>query len=66
MNLGIIRLKTETEDILRSKTKNCETLINQAHRKPQETLELRLNNQGKLSHLKHPFNLDLTLNGWLA
>ena len=41
MNLNMIRPKNETEDLLPSKTKNCETLIEQTHTKPQETLELQ-------------------------
>ena len=38
----MIRPKIETEDILVSITKNCETLIKQTHRKPQETLEFKM------------------------
>ena len=34
--------KNETEDLLLHFTKNCETHIEQTHRKPQETLELKL------------------------
>ena len=33
MNLNLIRAKIETEDLLPSKTKNCEKLIEQTHRK---------------------------------
>ena len=39
MNLNMIRPKTQTEDLLLSITKNCETLIEQTHRKAEETLE---------------------------
>ena len=42
MNLNMIRLKTETEDILLSMTKNCEMLIEQTHRKTEETLEFKM------------------------
>ena len=39
----MIRPKNETEDLLLSITKNCETLIEQTHRKAEETLELKMN-----------------------
>ena len=42
MNLNVIRPKKETEDLLLSITKNCETFIQQTHTKPQETLEFKL------------------------
>ena len=38
----MIRLEDETEDLLLSITKNCETLIKQTHTRPHETLELKL------------------------
>ena len=43
MNLNMIRPKNETEDLLLSITKNCETLIEQTHRKAEQTLEFKLN-----------------------
>ena len=39
MNLNMIRPKNEKEDLLLSLAKNCETLIEQTHRKLEETLE---------------------------
>ena len=42
MNLNMNRPKNETEDFLRSITKNCETPTKQTHRKPEETLEIKL------------------------
>ena len=42
MNLNMIRPKNETEDFLFSITKNCETLIKQTHRKPEETSGYKL------------------------
>ena len=42
MNLNMIRPKNETEDLLFSITKNCETLIDQTHRKAEETLEIKV------------------------
>ena len=38
----MIKPKNETEDFLLSITKNCETLIKQTHRKPEETLEFKM------------------------
>ena len=38
----MIRPKNETEDLLFSITKNCETLIDQTHRKAEETLEFKV------------------------
>ena len=38
----MIRAKNETEGLLISITKNCETLIEQTHRKPEETLEFKM------------------------
>ena len=37
----MIRPKDETEDLLLSITKNCETLCEQTHRKVEETLEIK-------------------------
>ena len=39
MNLNMIRPKNETEYLLLSITKNCETIIYQIHTGPEETLE---------------------------
>ena len=38
----MIRPKNQTEDLLLSITKNCETLIEQTHRKAEETLEFKM------------------------
>ena len=38
----MIRPKNETEDLLLSINNNCETLIEQTHWKPEETLELKM------------------------
>ena len=38
----MIQPKNETEDLLLSKTKNWETLIEQTHRKAEQTLEIKL------------------------
>ena len=42
MNLNMIRPKNETEDLLLSISKNCETLIEQTHRKAEKTLEVKM------------------------
>ena len=42
MNLNMIRLKNETEDLLFSITKNCETVNEQTHRKAEESLEFKM------------------------
>ena len=42
MNLDLLRPKNETEDILLSKSKNCETLFERTHTKPQQKLEFQL------------------------
>ena len=38
----MIRVENETEGFLLSKTKNCETLIQQTHRKTEETLKFKI------------------------
>ena len=40
--LKMIRPKNETEGLVLSITKNCETLIEQTHRKAEETLEFKM------------------------
>ena len=43
MNLNMITPKNETEALLTSTTRNCQTLIEQTHRKAEETLEFKMN-----------------------
>ena len=52
MNLNMIRPKNQTEDLLLSITKNCETLIEQTHRKPEETLEFKMIKPKETFHFK--------------
>ena len=52
MNLNMIRPKNETEDLLLSITKNCETLIDQTHRKAEETLEFKMIRSKQTFHFK--------------
>ena len=53
----MIRPKNETEDLLLSITKNCETLIEQTHRKSEETLEFKLNTSRETSHFSQPIQI---------
>ena len=54
MNLKMIRPKNETEDLLLSITKNCKTLIEQTHRKPEETVEFKMIKPRQTFHFKPP------------
>ena len=53
-NLNMITPKNETKDLLLSITKNCETLINQTHRKPEETLEFKMSKPREIFHFTPP------------
>ena len=57
MNLNMIRPKNETEDLLLSITKNCETLIEQTHRKAEETLEFKMIKPRETFHFKPPIQV---------
>ena len=57
MNLNMIRPKNETEDLLLSFTKNCETLIEQTHRKAEETLEFKMTKPRETFHFKPPIQV---------
>ena len=57
MNFKMIRPKNETEDLLLLITKNCETLIKQAHRKPEETLELKMTKPRETFHFNPPIQI---------
>ena len=50
MNLNMIRPKNETEDLLLSITKNCETLIDRTLRKAEETLEFKMTKPTEIFH----------------
>ena len=58
MNLNMIRLENETEDLLLSFTKICETLIKQTHTQPQETLEVKLTNPRQTFSFKLPIQIE--------
>ena len=54
----MIRPKNETEDFLLSITKNCQTLIEQTHRKAEETLEFEMNKSKETFHFKPPIPIE--------
>ena len=53
----MIRTKTETEDLLLLITKNCETLIEQTHRKAEETSEFKMVKSREKFHFKPPIQV---------
>ena len=53
----MIRPKNETETLLLCITKNCEKLIEQTHRKPEETLEFKMNKSRESFHFKPPIQV---------
>ena len=57
MNLNMIRPKNETADLLLSITKNCETLIEQTHRKAEETLEFKMNKSREIFQFSPPIQV---------
>ena len=57
MNLNMIQPKNETENLLLSITKNCETLIKQTHTKSQETLEFKMIKPRETFHFKPPIQI---------
>ena len=57
MNLNMVRPKNETEDLLLSLTKNCETLTEQTHTKSQETLEFKITKPKETFHFKPPIEV---------
>ena len=58
MNLNMIRPKNETENLLLSITKNCETLIEQTHTKAQDTLEFKMTKPRKNFHFNPPISIE--------
>ena len=54
----MIQPKNETENLLLSITKNCETLIDQTHRKPEETLEFKMLKPRETFHFKPPIQTE--------
>ena len=54
----MLRRKNITEDLLLSVTKNCETLIEQTHRKAEETLEFKMFLSKQTFLFKLPFPIE--------
>ena len=52
----MIQPKNETEDLLLSITKNCEKLVEQTHRKAEETLEFKMLKPRETFHFNPPFH----------
>ena len=53
----MIRPKNDTENLLLSITKNCETLIEQTHRKSEETLEFKMVKSRETIHFSQPIQI---------
>ena len=53
----MVKPKNQTEDLLLSITKNCETIIKQTHTKPQETLEFKMIEPRETFHFKPPLQV---------
>ena len=56
MNLNTIRPKSKLENLLLSITKNCEKLVDQTHRKPEETLEFKMLKPRESFHFNPPIH----------
>ena len=53
----MVKPKNETEDLLLSITKNCQTLIEQTHRKSEETLEFQMTKSREAFHFNPPIQV---------
>ena len=53
----MIRPKNETEDLLLSITKNCETIVEQTHRKAEDTLDFKMIKPRETFHFKPPIQI---------
>ena len=53
----MVRPKNQTEVLIISKTKNCETLVDQTHRKAEETLELKMTTPKEIFRFKSPIQI---------
>ena len=53
----MVRPKNDTEDLLLSITKNCETLIKQTLKKAKETLEFKMIKPRAIFHFKPPIQM---------
>ena len=59
LNLDMFRLKNQTEDLLLSITKSCETLVKQTYTKPQETFDFKLTKSTENFYFKASITLGL-------
>ena len=57
MNSNKIQPKNETQDFLVSITKNCETLVQQTHKKPEETLKCKIIKARETFHFNPPIHI---------
>ena len=57
MNLIMIRVQNETEGLLLSIPKNYETLIEQTHTRPEETLEFKKTKPREAFHFNPPIQI---------
>ena len=55
----MIRPKNQTEVLILSITKNCETLIENTHRKAEETLEFKMVKPRETFHFKPPISIEV-------
>ena len=53
----MIKTKNETEDLMLSITKSCQTLIEQTHTKPEGTLKLKMNKSREIFHFTPPIQI---------
>ena len=53
----MIRPKNQTEDLLLSITKSCQTLIEQTRTKPQKTLEFKMTKPKETFHFNPPIHV---------
>ena len=58
MNLNMIQPKNENEDLLLSIAKNCEILIEQTHKKAEETLEFKPTKSKETIHFNRPVEIE--------
>ena len=58
MILIMIRPKNVNEDLLLSITENCETIIEQTHRKAAETLEFKITKSRETFHFNPPISIE--------
>ena len=66
MNVDMIMPKNETEDLLLSNPRLCETPIEQTYTKPQETLEFKPNKPRKNFPFQPSFDLSLDSKGMIG